>query len=55
MRKTVLLNPKQKQVITRKLAEAKFTRLMKGILETKTLTRDQKARMIVDLKKKLKL
>ena len=55
MKRAIHPTPKQMQVINRKLAEAKMTRLMKGILEAKNLTRDQKARMIVDLKNKLKI
>jgi hypothetical protein len=55
MKRAIHPTPKQLQVINRKLAEAKFTRLLKAIIEMRSLSRDQRARMILDLKKKLKL
>jgi len=53
MKKNISLSPEQKLNIRQLLKQAKFDRLVKGLLADKKLSTDEKAKLVYQLKKKL--
>lgn len=53
MRAKVVLNPKQKKDIDLLLKQSKFDRLCNKIVNTKSYSVDEKAKLILELKKKI--
>lgn len=53
MKRKILLTPSQKEKFDKLLKQAKFDRLANVIIRDKRLSADKRAKMIVDLKRKL--
>jgi peptidyl-tRNA hydrolase len=53
MQKKVILTVSQQKQIDMLLNNAKWTRLVNGLLADKTINADTKAKMVYDLKKKI--
>jgi len=53
MKKNIILTPSQQTNINQLLKQAKFDRLVKGLLSDTKTTADTKSRMVYDLKKKI--
>jgi hypothetical protein len=53
MQKKILLTPKQKITIDNAFKNAKFTRLTNGLLADRTLSADEKSKIILKLKYKI--
>jgi len=53
MKRNIILTVSQQKQIDMLIANAKFTRLVNGLIADKTVNADTKAKMVYDLKKKM--
>lgn len=53
IQKKIILTGKQQNKINHLLKQAKFDRLVKGLLADKTISAENKAKMVYELKKKI--
>jgi|Laugresp1bdmlbsn_1035097.scaffolds.fasta_scaffold05569_1 hypothetical protein len=53
MKRKILLTPSQKEKFDKLLKQAKFDRLATAIIKDKRYTAEKRAKMVVDLKRKI--